>query len=107
MITIEVVPNRHRVRLYVNRVKVVFALSVMLQLACVIGFDLCMHNIVPGQFTGINRSTPFTEDRRPETPKAETMNKNYEPELNNNSGSTGMDSGRRLLRPLTEGGQAR
>jgi len=92
MITVQVVPKRHRVRLYVNRVKVVFALSVLLQLACVIGFDLCMHNIEPGQITGMNPSTPVTDETRPEPLETEIKSKNYEPELNRHSGSTGMDT---------------
>lgn len=107
MNTIEVVPNRHRVRLYVDRVKLVFALSVILQLACVIGFDLCMHNIVPGQFSGIDRSKIISTQSMSEPLEADVENRNYEPKRNKSSEGQGMDSGGRLLRPVSDRSQAR
>ena len=107
MMTIEVVPKRHRVRLYVDRVKVVFAFSVILQLACVIGFDLYMHNIVPGQFSGIERSKLISTQSMSEPLETDVENKNYEPKRNSFSEGEGIYPGGRLLRLVTEGAQAR
>ena len=103
----ESVSNRHRVRLYVDRVKLVFALSVVLQLACVIGFDLCMHNIFPGQFSGVDRSKFISTQSNSEPLGTDVENRNYEPERNNSSEGQTMDSGGRLLRLVTERPQAR
>lgn len=96
-----------RVRLYVDKVKMVFTFSILMHLACVIGFDLCMHNIMPGEFlTRLTWHQVSTRNNAQSSP-TERKSKDYEKGLDHRSGTTGMDSGGRLLRSVASEGQAR
>ena len=104
----EAVSGGHKMRLYVNKVKAIFAFSILVHLSCVVGFDLCMHNTMPGQLSiGDNRTKHIPTLNSAQLHDAPAKRKNYEPVLGESSVWKGMDTGGRLLRPVSTSQQAK